>query len=78
MTITKAGWLTAWKVCWILLREAELDAFLELHPELQEDAALMEMTRLVPDQEVIFTDKASLKKEEGGRILACSPWGGFL
>ena len=51
-------------------QEAELDAFLELHPELQEDAALMEMTRLVPDQEVIFTDKASLKKEEGGRILA--------
>nr|HPR29682.1 hypothetical protein [Chitinophagales bacterium] len=42
-------------------QEAELDAFLELHPELQEDAALMEMTRLVPDQEVIFTDKASLK-----------------
>ncbi len=45
--------------------EAELDAFLILHPEIREELELFEATRLTPDTSIVFHDKASLKKKDG-------------
>lgn len=56
--------------------EAELDAFLEKEPALKEELSLLEMTRLVPDLDVVFEGKESLKKNEGRVIplMAMSRW----
>lgn len=45
--------------------KAATEEFVYLHPEFQSDFELMQKIKLVPDQELVFPNKALLYKEEG-------------
>lgn len=51
----------------------ELEAFLQLHPELREELALYETVRLVPDTSEVYGNKESLLKKEP-RAIAMNQW----
>ncbi len=54
--------------------EKELSEFLTFHPELKAELDLFSETKLAPDTTVIFADKQSLKKAEGGRVITMFSW----
>ena len=56
--------------------EAELDAFLMLHPAIKEELALYEATLLEPDTTIVYRDKDALNKKDGVVIplFAASKW----
>ena len=55
--------------------EQELMAFLDAHPELKKELALYEKVKLVPDTAIVFEDKKSLLRPEGGkRVIAFPKW----
>lgn len=54
--------------------EKELSEFLAFHPELKAELDLFSETKLAPDTTVIFEDKQSLKKAEGGRVITMFSW----
>lgn len=55
--------------------QAELEAFMQLHPELREELSLYENVRLTPDTTQVFENKESLlRKEPGGRTINFTGW----
>lgn len=55
--------------------EAELQAFVSLHPGLEKELAALEMTVLKPDTTLVFGNKESLKKAEAAqKIIAIPVW----
>jgi hypothetical protein len=52
------------------VRQLELQAFLHLHPELQEEARVFALLKLKPDTEIVFANKASLKRRVLGFAFA--------
>jgi len=54
--------------------EKELSEFLTFHPELKAELDLFSQTKLEPDTTIIFANKQSLKKAEGGRVITMFSW----
>jgi hypothetical protein len=53
--------------------QQELEAFLQLHPELREELALFEAVHLVPDTAEVYGNKESLLKKEP-RVISMNQW----
>ena len=49
--------------------EREVNEFLQFHPQYRRHLAAYELTRLKPDQSVVYENKRSLKKRVPGRII---------
>lgn len=59
------------------LKEAqikELFQFLEAHPELKEELAVFEATKLQPDLSLVFESKNVLQKNEGAVVISLFNW----
>ena len=55
--------------------QQELEAFMQLHPELREELALYDTVRLTPDTTQVFENKEILlRKEPGGRTRNFTGW----
>lgn len=54
--------------------QQELEAFLQLHPELREELALYETAHLVPDTTEVYGNKESLLKQEPKAIALGGQW----
>lgn len=55
--------------------QEQLEAFMQLHPELREELSMYENTRLIPDTTVVFEHKESLlRNEPGGRVINFIGW----
>lgn len=55
---------------------AALEAFMQQHPEIRKELALLEATKLSPDEEVMFDDKEMLYKNAG--VLSATNYERFL
>lgn len=56
-------------------QEQELMSFLYEHPELQHELTAFSMTKLIPDDNLVYTRKVSLLKPEGGTVvIPFAPW----
>ncbi|SDF29299.1 anti-sigma factor family protein [Chitinophaga filiformis] len=55
---------------------AALEAFMQQHPEARKELALLEATKLSPDEEVMFDDKQALYKNAG--VLSATNYERFL
>lgn len=53
--------------------QQELEAFMQLHPELREELALYENVRLTPDTTLVFENKESLLRKEP-KVIALNQW----
>lgn len=49
---------------------AEVDLFLALHPELQDEFAAWQNSVLVDEKEIVFSNKKALLKPESGRVIS--------
>lgn len=55
--------------------EQELMSFLYEHPEYQHELTAFSMTKLIPDNKLVYTRKVSLLKSEGGAVvMPFAPW----
>ncbi|MBX2905623.1 MAG: hypothetical protein KF744_06260 [Taibaiella sp.] len=55
--------------------EQELMSFLYEHPEYQHELTAFSMTKLIPDDKLVYTRKVSLLKREGGAmVVPFAPW----
>jgi len=52
----------------------ELEAFMNLHPELRSEMTAYENTRLLPDNSVVYTNKETLLKQAPKRSISLSRW----
>lgn len=54
--------------------QQELEAFLQLHPELREELIMYETAHLVPDTTMVYGNKESLLKQEPKAIALGGQW----
>jgi hypothetical protein len=56
------------------VQNAELMKFIKLHPEVAEELAAFQSTRLFPDNYQVFTGKEQLLRKEPTRVIALNKW----